>query len=277
VAKGVEGDFRLASLKAFRKQAGLSSDEVVIKFAGRSSIEFNVAGVNKALPFRYLDYHLNAVLDAMGYTSGSLIDAYKTHTLIAADGDGTVYAGPTLSEMPGLKTSPAREALIAYLDSGGVFMLISGNNLERSAMRLAEGLERSLLHRCLMVGNGAASMAVFDKNGRLKEIEDYRHNALQYRARANKPRHLDVIYIGDDGHKNGNDIDAFYEVGLTHSFLVAKETDALEQEFREIYVPGQLQGAKRILEAAHQRMERNQTGPVFTVAAIKDMLKDARV
>jgi len=277
VSKGIEGDFRMAALKRLRAKKGFRKSELTIKFAGRSSIEFNVAGVNKALPFKYLEKNLAHVLKVMGYTSGSLIDAARSKTIIAADGDSTMYGGPTLTTMPTLQESPTKEPLNKYLRMGGVFMLISGNNLERTVVRVKEGIEDLLKNRFILVGNGGASMAVFGKNGQLIEIEDYRLNALRLARAANKKRQLDMIYIGNDGHPNGNDMDGFKEVGFGRSFLVEEENASVAQStLKKHFIPGLENAAGKLLFIINDMIRVKRQAPYFTKEAIAAVLKRAR-
>jgi hypothetical protein len=276
VAKGIEGDFRIAAMRSIRRRPGLGESQVAIKFAGRTSIEFNVRCVNKALPFRFLRHHWAQTLSMMAYTPGSHLDARMSHTLVAADGDGTIYGGPTLTKLPTLKSSPARKALNEYLKLGGVFVLVSGNDLERSAMRLKHGLEATSLHRCILVGNGAASMYVYGYGGRLREVADYRRHALRYVKTAGKGESLDAIFIGDDGHTYGNDMDAFQEVGLQRSFVVGHDKKFLDARLRGRFVAGGLSAAKRLFEEVNAAVRSCKRRRVFTPKALKKILAKAR-
>src|SRR5208283_3286800 len=94
------------------KQLGL---KIHLKLAGTSSIEFNVEGVDKSLPIRFLQGAFEDVLKQMAYQPGPHIDARQTKTVIAADGDDTIYDGPRLGILPTLGESPVHEVLCAYL------------------------------------------------------------------------------------------------------------------------------------------------------------------
>jgi len=277
VAKGIEGDFRIAAMKALRKRQGLGEQDIAIKFAGRSSIEFNVRGVNKALPFKFLRRHWDDVLEMMEYAPGTCLDARLTRTAMAADGDGTIYGGPTLTTLPTLRESPVKEALNEFLTLGGIFILVSGNDLQRSAVRLTKGLDKKNLHRCLLVGNGAASMVVLGKKGRLQEVEDYRRKALRYLKDTNKTDALDVIYIGDDGHRHGNDMDAFMEVGLKRSFVAGNARESVHDSLRVQFVPGAMAGVKKLIKALNGTIRSRKKSLVFSDTALKEILRKARL
>ena len=123
-AFGAPGAPRLrAEISQQCKEFGLG---LHLKLAGTSSIEFNVDGVDKALPIRFLQGAFEEVLKEMDYQPGPQINSRVSKTVIAADGDGTVYDGPRVGFFPTLAESPVRDVLCAYLQAGGVFMLVSG-------------------------------------------------------------------------------------------------------------------------------------------------------
>jgi len=275
VAKGIEGDFRMIALANFRRIEGFKEGQMTIKFAGRSSIEFNTGGVTKALPFRYLNHRLKYVLQRMGYTSGEHINAVTSNTIIAADGDSTMYGGPTLTKIPTLAESPTRDVLNEYLKMGGVFLVISGNNLERTQMRLRGGIDKNLRHRFLLVGNGGGSMAAYGRDGRLHEIKDYRLNALKYVRKRAKDA-LDAIYIGNDGHPHGNDMEGFGEVGFDRSFLVEEEEAWIEPKLKKHFVPGNERAAGKLLCAINNMIRQKERAPYFTKDSLAGIMKDAR-
>ena len=129
-----------------------------MKLAGTSSIEFNVDGVDKSLPIRFLQGAFEDVLKEMNYQPGPHIDSHKSKTVIAADGDGTIYDGPRVGFLPALAESPVKDALCAYLQAGGIFMLVSGNDLNRSFKRLVDALPKEVYCRVLVAANGGAEL-----------------------------------------------------------------------------------------------------------------------
>jgi hypothetical protein len=130
VAKGIWGPKRVEAVAEITQQCQQRGIGIELKLAGTSSIEFNVMGVDKSVPIRFVQRTFDEVLDSMNYKPGTHIDARQTRAIIAADGDDTIYNGPKLGTLPTLADSPVREALCAYLRAGGVFMLVSGNDLK---------------------------------------------------------------------------------------------------------------------------------------------------
>ena len=249
VAKGIWGPKRteaVADIAEKCKQMGLS---LHLKLAGTSSIEFNVEGVDKSVPIRFLQEAFDDVLKQMNYQPGSHIDARQTRTVIAADGDDTIYGGPTLGVLPTLAESPVREVLCAYLRAGGVFMLVSGNDLGRSYKRLVDALPADVFCRVLVAANGGAELVYVNAKGQAVPVRGYRQQALDLASDVSGRPVLDMIYIGDDGSKEGNDYPAFKAVGFKHSVLVARKFLAeYDPALKPGYTGGLLQGTRKFLE-----------------------------
>ncbi len=249
VAKGIWGPKRVeitARIAQKCKELGLGMH---LKLAGTSSIEFNVDGVDKSLPIRFLQGDFEDVLKEMNYQPGAHIDSFKSKTVIAADGDGTIYDGPRVGFLPTLAESPAKDVLCAYLQAGGIFMLVSGNDLNRTFKRLVDALPKEVYCRVLVAANGGAELVYVNSKGQAVPVSGYRKQALGL-ARDKSHQHvLDMVYIGDDGSKEGNDYPAFKAVGFKHSVLVAPEFLAdYDPGLESGYVGGLLQGTKKFLE-----------------------------
>jgi hypothetical protein len=261
VAKGIWGperDQAVAWITKKCKQLGLN---LHLKLAGTSSIEFNVEGIDKSVPIRFLQGAFDDVLKEMNYKPGAHIDSRKTKTVIAADGDSTIYDGPRIGALPTLAESPVRQALCAYLKAGGVFMLVSGNDLNRSFKRLVEALPKEVYCRVLVAGNGGAELVYVNSKGEAAPVSDYRKKALSICHSRALPCHsresgnplqqkaLDIVYIGDDGSKDGNDYPAFQAVGFKNSVLVApKFLEDYDPALQASYVGELLQGTRKYLE-----------------------------
>jgi len=180
-----------------------------------------------------------------------------------------------LTKIPTLAESPTKETLNEYLKMGGVFLLISGNNLERTQLRLRGGINRAFRHRIILVGNGGSSMAVYGKDGRLREIGDYRLQALKY-TKASRTKNLDVIYIGNDGHPHGNDMEGFKEVGYERSFLVEEEGAPIASYLRKHFIPGNEKAAGKLLGAINTMIKAQRKAPYFTRTSVAKIIKDVR-
>jgi hypothetical protein len=250
VAKGIWGHQRTKVLNAIDQQCKALGLGILLKLAGTSSIEFNVAGVDKSVPIHFLQSTFEHVLKEMNYQPGPHIDSRQTKTVIAADGDSTIYDGPTVGSLPGLTDSPVKQALCAYLQAGGIFMLVSGNDINRTFKRLVDALPKEVYCRVLVAANGGADLVYVNHEGRAVPISSYRKQALVLAHDQSHQRVLDIIYIGDDGAKEGNDYPAFKAVGFKHSVLVAsKFLEDYDPALKPCYVGGLLQGTRKFLES----------------------------
>jgi len=249
VSKGIWGtrrDQAVVEIAQKCKELGLNMH---LKLAGTSSIEFNVEGVDKSVPIRFLQGAFDDVLKEMHYQPGSRINSRQTKTVIAADGDSTIYDGPRVGSLPTLAESPVKDALCAYLQAGGIFMLVSGNDLNRSFKRLVDALPQELYCRVLVAGNGGAELVYVNSKGQAIPVSGYRNKALILAQDKSQTKVLDIVYIGDDGSRDGNDYPAFQAVGFKNSVLVASEfLPDYDPALKSSYVGGLLQGTRKYLE-----------------------------
>jgi len=234
VAKGIWGPKRLEAAAQITQKCKKLGAGMHLTLAGTSSIEFNVDGVGKSLPIRFLQGAFEDVLKEMNYQPGSRIDSRRSKTVIAADGDGTIYDGPRVGFLPTLAESPVRDALCAYLQAGGIFMLVSGNDLHRTFKRLVDALPKEVYCRVLMAANGGAELVYVNSKGQSVPVSGYKKQALDLARDKSKPQVLDMVYIGDDGSKEGNDYPAFKAVGIKRSILVATLQDT--EKFLESFL-----------------------------------------
>ncbi|MBI3602697.1 MAG: hypothetical protein HY209_07395 [Candidatus Omnitrophica bacterium] len=266
VAKGVWGaTTRQEVIKRLREELTKVDKRIEVRLAGSSSFEFNVKGVNKACSIRFLRHTWPDVLAQMNYTPGPFIDSRKTHTIISADGDGTIYDGPKAGQaLPTMAQSQARSALIGWLEAGGVFMLNSGNELGRNVFRLKDGLPAHLFGRILVSGNGGADLVCFDAQQNPVWIKGFSELAL---SNVIAKYTLDIVYIGDDGSEDGNDWAAFEEVGFDRSVLVAKDFKrSYDARLRTGYAGHLVRGTKTYLEIATIKAKNNHRGKPFLSA-----------
>lgn len=249
VAKGIWGPKRTQAAAEITQKCRALQLGVHLKLAGSSSIEFNMDGVDKSLPIHFLQGAFEDVLQEMNYQPGSCINSRQSRTVIAADGDGTIYDGPRVGFLPTLAGSPVCQVLGAYLQAGGIFMLVSGNDLDRSFKRLIDGLPQEVYCRILVAANGGAELVYANQQGEAVPILSYRKRALDL-ARDQSHHHvLDMVYIGDDGATEGNDYCAFKAVGFEHSVLVASEfLPDYDPLLKPSYVGGLLKGTQKYIE-----------------------------
>ncbi|MDE1920346.1 MAG: hypothetical protein KGI24_02730 [Candidatus Omnitrophica bacterium] len=250
VAKGIWGPARGVAASEIARQCRRLGFGLHLKLAGTSSIEFNVEGVDKSLPIHFLQGAFEEVLKEMKYRPGPGIDSSRSKTIIAADGDGTIYDGPRVGFLPALAESPVREPLCDYLRAGGIFMLVSGNDLDRSFKRLVDALPRQVYCRVLVAANGGSELVCVDSRGAPKPVSGYRKQALEFARNKSSRRPLDIVYIGDDGSREGNDYPAFKAVGFKRSILVARRFLAdYDPALKAGYIGGLLQGTRRYLKS----------------------------
>jgi len=249
VAKGIWGPKRALAALDIAKRFKKLGIALHLKLAGTSSLEFNVIGVDKSLPIHFLQGNFDRVLKEMKYKPGTKIDSRQTRTVIAADGDSTIYDGPRVGFLPGLADSPVRKPLCAYLKAGGVFMLVSGNDLNRSFKRLVDALPREVYSRVLVAANGGAELVYANAKGQAVPILNYRKKALDLAKNKAHQHALDMVYIGDDGSNEGNDLPAFKAVGFKRSVLVApKFLSGFDTRLKPTYVGGLLEGTSKFIE-----------------------------
>ena len=268
VAKGIWGAAaRQAAIKGIRRSLLKADKNIEVRMAGTSSFEFNVRGVNKSCAIKFLRQAWPKVLEQMNYQPGHYIDSQKTATIIAADGDGTIYDGPKAGQpLPTMAKSLAREALTAWLEAGGVFMLNSGNELSRNVLRVKDGLPGNLLNRILVSGNGGADLVCFDAQGNAVPVQGYSEAALDVATSKHK---LDIVYIGDDGSEDGNDWRGFVEAGFDRAVLVAKDfKPSYDARLRTGYVGHLVRGTKIYLEIALLKAKISHGKPFLSAWAV---------
>ncbi|MBI4243771.1 MAG: YvcK family protein, partial [Planctomycetes bacterium] len=273
---GIPGKYREGPqerMKGIKGVEGLS-----IKMGGFMTLEVNVAGVSKALAIDYIGRHYEAILRRMGYKGGALIDARRTRSVITADGDGTTYGKPTAERNPELWESASYEALEEYLEVGGLYVLISGNDIELTRQRLlaGKGIREELRGRFIVVANGAANIGYMDKEGKLVEIKGYRRRALgEYREGVEEG--LDIIYLGDDEKEKGNDYPAFEKVGFGRAVSVSsKKKEEVPEGLRQNYVGGLEQGVRDVLRVVVERAKANPQAELFDEEGIRATVSRVR-
>lgn len=271
--RGIAGDFRDIALAEFESRGLLEYGHILVKKGGHKSFEFNVKGVSKALPLAYLKHFWSKTLDQMGYTPGKSIDARESRTVLAADGDGTLYGKPHMDDLPGLDESVAKDALNQFLEHGGVFILVTGNSLARSVPRLRTAIKDEVKHRVIVAANGGADIAFFNQEGHLITCPDFRQNALNMQR---ADQELDLVYIGDDGDPRGNDYQAFEEAGFARSILVGKVYSGANEHLVENHIGGFEAGTKAFLDAVNGGLFLQLDQKVFAEENIKSCVEKAR-
>lgn len=274
-ARGITGEFRRIVLEFFREHAHIPADRFYVRLSGRASFEINIAGVNKALPLHYASERWEAVLEAIAYKPGPGVDARRTRTLIAADADGTTWDSPRDGKAPELNTSAALPALTEYLRHGGIYLIISGNHLDRTVARVGRHLEVDCRRNLLISANGGANLVYFNEAGDPVESEEYRSEALAV-ADAKSSFALDAVYLGDDGRPSGNDREAFEAIGPEHSILVANpaSTDIIPFLTTRT-IGGLVDGTRRVLEYVNGVIREHPHQEIFTQANLAALVRAA--
>lgn len=274
-ARGISGSYRQVVLDFLRSNSDVPVEQFYVRMSGKASFEINRAGVNKALPFAFLAAHWDAILDTIGYQSGSRIDARQTRSIIAADGDGTTWGSPKAGVAPMLADSTANAALLEYLESGGVYIIISGNHLARTVYRVGSHLPLNQRRNLLVCANGGANLVYYDESGSPQESLLYRESALA--SGLDSMENMDIVYLGDDGRSGGNDREAFEAVGAGRSILVANpgSTDIIPFLINQT-IGGWVEGTRRTLEFVNQCTLANPHQNIFTLANIQELVRQAR-
>ncbi|MDP8219647.1 MAG: hypothetical protein P9M03_13080, partial [Candidatus Theseobacter exili] len=257
--------------------------------AGSASVEISIDGVDKGLPIGFLENHFDEILDEIGYVhrEEEPIDARKTRTVIIADGDGTTYDKPILGKSPTeftLENSEARNNLIEYLESGGIYAFNSGNDAQRTAQRILAGIPPNkrtlLLSRIIVIAAGGGIMARIDpETGALREIANYRKNALDEKSKG-PAQNLDIIYVGDDYKATGNDSAAFLKVGLTSdssgSAILVSDRTPEYAVLSSNQIGGFVKGTSSLLKAVTEHARANPGQPIFTQETIPAIIDHSR-
>lgn len=270
-ARGICGDFRHVLLEEVGRAPDIQGDHYYLRLSGKASFEINRAGVDKALALRYLSRQWSGVLDAIGYQAGDWMNARKTRTVIAADGDGTTWDSPRDGQAPALDTSAAYPALLEYLAHGGLYLIISGNHLDRTVQRVGDHIPPDSRRNLLISANGGANLVFFDVNGQPTESEAYRNGALALEE-ADRVE-LDAIYLGDDGRQTGNDREAFEAIGPQRSILVAHPAPADIIPFLiNRTIGGWVDGTRRVLEFVNSHARQHPQQEIFTPATVDELV-----
>ena len=269
--RGIYKNFRKITLEHFASNESLKNRALTIKMSGQMSFEINVKGVDKGLGLHYLSKNFDFVLDQMGYKAGSVIDARQNPMVIAADADGTTYGLPSTKGLPTLEDSAAFDEIMSFLKLGGIFVVISGNKMERTLERIVNSVPRELRSNVIVVANGAADMAVVGEDGQFSCLPDYREHALKSLEGENKLEGFNVIYLGDDGRQFGNDFPAFEAVGFDRSILVCGEDKAIDS-LKKQCVGGFEEGTKKVIGQINQDIQNNNQSLEFSDSYISEMI-----
>lgn len=273
-ARGIYGPFRSVALKQTREILSKESSGLQVKTAGAASLEVTVEGVDKSLPPRYFASCWDSILDAVAYQPGDVLNARLNKFLLICDGDGTIYGEPGNRTLPTLAESPCRDSLNRYLLNGGLFLLLSGNNIHRTAARLRTGLSEQALNRAIVCANGGADLGYF-LDSRLKILDEYRESALKRGTDDARPRGITMIYAGNDAQEDGNDYPAFATVGWDNAFLIGPEKPRAESPLIRCRIPGGLSGTAGLINALCDWHE-TRPGEALTsgdISSIRDQLR----
>lgn len=275
--RGISRRFRKPAVERMKTTDLLRSDSFYVRMSGSASFEINRVGVDKALGINYLRHKWEAILKTIKYKPGDRLDCRKTQTVVCADGDGTTFAGPSLSKAPTIKGSRAYDEIVKYLAAGGIYVIISGNHLQRTISRVKGFVPDEYISRLMIIANGGANMVYFDQRGEVWELTDYRERGLDCLAANAQLADLDMIYIGDDGRQAGNDREAFEAVGADRSILVAKaKTDDIIPFLSDRHVGGLEAGTQKVMEFINAYIEQKPKQQVFAAENLSKLVQKSR-
>lgn len=255
-----------------------STGGVSVRKGGALTLEINALGVDKALAIRYSRQHFQDLVNVAGYRAGKHVHAAITRTAVIADGDGTTYGKPTNLGAPVLRDSPVLPDLVEYLDAGGVFIIVSGNDGASVGRRITQhaAVPPRLLRNVFFFAYAGANLCYF-KDGMPVEMSGYPTTAIDRTTTSmGYATELDCIYIGDDGSPTGNDWPAFESVGFDRSVSVASDLQHDHLGRAPHHVGGHERGTAFLLREINDFLKRHPAGDaVFSSAAIEKMVEEA--
>lgn len=269
--RGIPDPYRDIALERIRRADFFEKRPLKIKKSGQMSMEVNVAGVDKALPIRHFLRHLDLILEKANYQAGERFDARLFRTWIGVDGDGTLYAKPRNDCFPTLADSPAAPEVVNYLAQGGIVLLLSGNSLERTVLRVEGALPLGLRKQFFISANGGADFGCFNQEGIFQTDPEYASQAL-FLLKEPRENYHDGIYLGDDISSDGNDYPAFDYVGPGRSVFVGESG---KENGAGWVVGGYEAGTARLISAVGGAMS-DLAGPLFSTDNIESFVRQSR-
>jgi hypothetical protein len=267
---------------------------IEVALGGDVTLEFCFSDVSKANACHFALVYFDQLLQAMNYQRGSVIDARYQRMVVLSDADGTLYdkqeTNPDNPLGANLANSPAREQLLRYLRLGGVLGICTGNDLERTRLRILQGIEHGewarLLTRIFISANGGASMAVFDaSSGRLRSVAGYGFpvpetglkTALQVMEEPPRPG-VQAVYLGHDARPSGNDYHVFKHMSPRRSICVADQhTSRIDGQLRQNHLNGGPRATGQFLAALNDSICRKRSGKgVFDRDSLRGLIVRAR-
>jgi hypothetical protein len=250
---------------------------------GRTTIEIGTKGIDKALSIDFLDHHFQEVLEQMGYRPHpkNPIQPQLHHSIVIVDGDDTLYEKPADYDLLAnhFGNSYAHQAVLDYLEAGGILAINSGNDLERTRLRLLNGIPHDknyLLSHIILIGCGSAILSTFAANTELIEFKPFRKKSLREKQNS-IISHLDAVYLGDDHSPNGNDYSAFQKVGFDRSICVSPlPIEKIPIELQKNYIGSTHLGTKLFLINVLNYAKSNPGHPLFTFSNITKFVKQSR-
>ena len=275
-ARGVFEDFRKVTLE---KLYDLFGAGLTFMRGGQFTVEANRTGVDKALPIQYIEKHFDEVLDLIGYQAGPKIDSRQSRTILAADGNGTTYPKPANGLVPHLLSSQAYAELIQYLELGGIYLLITGSSMKKTARRLTDpdAIPVHLRSRFLIATNSGANLAYLTKDGKMVEIEEYRLKAMKEKPTYASSGSLDIIYMADNASVDSDDYAAFVYVGHSRSILLGKLLpDVIPFALHAQHVGGQALGLRAVLRHINRMAVQQKTKRLFSSRNVRYIIDAIR-
>lgn len=256
---------------------------------GGGIIEIGTKGVNKSTLMNYLSdpRQLRALLKETGYQSGSLIDVRDDLSLIVSDANGTIFPQPSATltfQQSHLLSSKANASILEYLESGGFLVVNSGNEPHRLARKIMVGIPPEKKHLLKNIVIGAANghlLFIFNEEGTaVREVANYRLSAAKY-LEASSKRKVQLLYLGDNPTKAGNDWEGFEAAGFDQSICVPhpKNVPHIPEELKGRSITGNDEAADRvfkaILEEAKEKKGLNQAF-AFTSDSVAQIIQKAQ-
>lgn len=275
IPKGKTGNHREPYREALKQMPG--ADLLHIVDGGSQKIEVNMLGVDKQFAVQYVAQELDMLLDQSGYKPGPKIDARKTRTIRYEDFNKTLAYEDTGDRSPYLADAPTRPELLKYFEMGGLLVIVTGNELERTMHRITHNspIPSKYYSQIILIANGGSMLGVINPDGTFREITDYRLRGLRKRTEWKKVT-VDAEYGGDD--PRGNDDMAIRELGKNRFINVSDESiDKQPEGLKDNYVGFNEVGMAAYFQAVNEYLrESAPNSNVFTPSNIRKFVARAR-
>ncbi|HNV85489.1 MAG TPA: Fic family protein [Candidatus Omnitrophota bacterium] len=264
VLQGPFGDYRGRIMQRLTGLSDLLGLPLYIGEDGETGIRISISEVGRDTAIDFVFDHFDDLLRRMDYHAGE-IDAAQSRMILLADVEGVLFRdGPGADLLQGsMARSVTKEALLSYLEAGGLLMLFSdeeaGEVFKRLTLEGADvpseisgtGIPARLRKQLIVISNDSAIMSTFRSDGRMYEMREYRQGALRRIQPAKKTPagRVHAAYLCGNCDPSRKDYPALKKMGTGWAVLVSENAPE-GPEFQRNYLGYGETGAAAFLEAA---------------------------